>query len=229
MAVHELAVSQRANHPVEVAALWLLKMLTNWKVVGPGRKISSTGPVSCVGTNLKEAADGAGAVVCTVILSSRASLMVGSATQDKVISGKAMEVAVGITVAVGVVVAVAVAVAVGVLVPVFVAVGVWIGVGVVLGVGVARGAVAVAVGGKVAAAVGAVLIKVGVNVGTTVGDEAPPCVMTGKKSVNARCDAPSACPGIDSAEWAGKNDHLVAMARRPTNTKIATRFMKNLS
>ena len=194
---------------------------------------------------MKETADGAGPVVCTVILSSRASLMVGSATQDKVISGKAIEVAVGIVVAVGIMVAVGVAVLVGVLVAVIVAVGVWVGVAVALGVGVAtgvivlvavaatvgvaRGAVAVGVGGRVAAAVGAVLIRVGVNVGTTVGDEAPPWVMTGRKSVNARCNAPSACPGIDSAEWAGKNDQWVARASRPTNTKITTCFMKNLS
>jgi hypothetical protein len=133
----------------------------------------------------------------------------------------------------------------GVLVAVFVAVGVWIGVAVALGVGVAtgvvvlvavatavgvaRGAVAVAVGGKVAAAVGAVLIRVGVTVGTTVGDDAPPWEITGKKRVNARCNAPSACSGIDSAEWAGKNGHWVVMARRQTNTKTAMRFIKNLS
>jgi hypothetical protein len=142
---------------------------------------------------------------------------------------------------------VAVALAGGVLVAVFVAVGVWLGVAVALGVGVATGvvvlvavaagvdvargavAVAVAVGGKVAAAVGAVLIRVGVNVGTTVGADAPPLEMTGKKRVNARCNAPSACSGIDSAEWAGKNGHWVVMARRQTNTKTAMRFIKNLS
>lgn len=140
---------------------------------------------------------------------------------------------------------VAVALAGGVLVAVFVAVGVWIGVAVVLGVGVAtgvvvlvavatavgvaRGAVAVGVGGRVAAAVGAVLMRVGVNVGTVVGDEAPPWVMTGKKSVNARLAAPSASPGLVSAECAGTNDHLIAMATRPTSTEIAMRFIKNLS
>ena len=84
-------------------------------------------------------------------------------------------------------------------------------------------------GGKVAAAVGAVLIRVGVNVGTTVGADAPPWEITGKKRVNARPTGSLACPGIDSAERAGKNDDWVAKARRPTNTKTAMRFIKNLS
>lgn len=188
-------------------------MLTNWKVVGPGRKMSSTGPVNWVGTNLNEAVDGAGDTVCTVILSRRALLLAGSAAQDKVISGNGIEVAVGTVVAVGV----GVAVPVGDGVAVFVAVGVWVGVGVVLGigvlvavgaaVGVARGAMPVAVGVSVGAAVGAVLTNVGVNVGTKVGDDVPPWEMTGKKSVKTEPDAPSTCPGLVSAEYAGKSDH----------------------
>lgn len=207
--------------------------------------MSSTGPVSWVGTNLKEAADGAGDTVCTVILSRYALLMSGSAAHDKMMSGNGIEVAVGTVVAVAVAVVVGVGVCVAVPigggVAVFVAVGVWLGVDVALGVGVlvavavaavvgvASGVVPVAVGVNDGAAVGAVLIRVGVNVGTTVGDDAPPWEMTGKKSVNARLAAPLASPGPVSAECAGTNDHLIAMATRPTITKIATRFMKNLS
>lgn len=43
------------------------------------------------------------------------------------------------------------------------------------------------------------------------------------------CDPGSRGFGRCSAEWAGKNDHLLATTMRPTSTKIAMRFMKTLS
>lgn len=137
--------------------------MTNWK--GPGCKILSIGPASCVGSQVKEAAAGAGLTGWTVILSSLELLVVGSAAQEKVRSGNGIDVGMGVNgaVLVGVAVPIGVAVPVGV----WVAVAVWDAVGVAVAVLIPVG-IAVAVG----VSVGAVGTKVGVAV--VAGVEPPP-------------------------------------------------------
>lgn len=175
-------MSHFANQPGAVAELSLLKMLTNWKVPSPGRRISSTGPANWVGTNLNEAAAGAGAEVCTVIFNTLALLaLASSAAHESVISGNGMEVGV----VVGVFVLVAVAVGVGVLVAVMVAVPVGVGVGVLV-----AGLVAVSVGagvrvaGTVAASTVGVALGVGVLVASGVVAGSTLLLTSGRKMAN---------------------------------------------
>lgn len=162
MTVQAPCVSHLVRAPGEVAELWPVKILTNWK--GPGCKISLIGPASWVGSQVKEAAAGAGLTGWTVILSSLELLVAGSAAQEKVRSGKGIEVGIGVECAV----------LVGVAVPV----GVWVAVAVWDAVGVTTGVVAVAVltpvgvAVAVSVAVGAVGTKVGVAV--VAGVEPPP-------------------------------------------------------
>lgn len=112
MTVQVSCVSHLVRAPGEVAELWPVKILTSWK--GPGCKIALIGPVSWVGSQVKEAPAGAGLTGWTVILSSLELLVAGSAAQEKVRSGKGMEVGIGVDCAV----LVGVAVVVGVVVPV---------------------------------------------------------------------------------------------------------------
>lgn len=154
--------------PGEVAELWPVKILTNWK--GPGCKISSIGPASWVGSQVKEAAAGAGLTGRTVILSSFELLVAGSAAQEKVRSGNGIDVGIGVegAVLVGMAVLVGVAVPVGV----WVAVAVWDAVGITTGVVAVAVLTAVGVAVAVSVAVGAVGTKVGVAV--VAGVEPPP-------------------------------------------------------
>lgn len=155
MTVQASCVSHLVRAPGEVAELWPVKILTNWK--GPGCKIALIGPVCWVGSQVKEAAAGAGLTGRTVISSSLELLVAGSAAQEKVISGNGMDVGIGVDDAV--LIGVAVPVGVGVAVAVCVAVGGAVGVVVAVAVLVVNGD---AVG--VCVAVGAVGTKVGVAV-----------------------------------------------------------------
>ena len=162
MTVQAPCVSHLVRAPGEVAELWPVKILTNWK--GPGCKISSIGPASCVGSHVKEAAAGAGLTGWTVILSSLELLVAGSAAQEKARSGNGIEVGMGVNGAV--------LVGVTVLVGVWVAVAVWDAVGVTTGVVAVAVLITVGVAVAVSVAVGAVGTKVGVAV--VAGVEPPP-------------------------------------------------------
>lgn len=202
MTVQAPCVSHLVRAPGEVAELWPVKILTNWK--GPGCKIASMGPASCVGFHVKEAAAGAGLTGWTVSLSSLELLVAGSAAQEKVISGNGIDVGIGVkgAVLVGVTVLVGVAVPVGV----WVAVAVWDAVGVV---------VAVAVLITVGVSVGAVGTKVGVAV--VAGVVPPPLWTIGKKRLETLNRM--SLPRVESSslDWAGAAKNPIPSTMRPIN------------
>lgn len=177
---------------------------------------------------MKEAAAGAWLAGWTVILSSLALLIVGSAVHEKVRSGNGIDVGV----LVGVCVLVGVTVLVGVPVAVCVGVGVWDAVGVAVGLAVAVAvavlvkvgvvvpvAVAVAVdeGVAVLVAVGVVVItgsRVGVGIVWVGGGDAPaPLRMRGRKSSNMPNGVSSSLSSVRTCE-------CTVEAGNPVNKKI---------
>lgn len=216
MTVQVSCVSHLVRAPGEVAELWPVKILTNWK--GPGCKIALIGPVCWVGSQVKEAPAGAGLTGWTVILSSLELLMVGSAAQEKVRLGKGMEVGsgvagavlVGVTVLVGVVVTAGVVVLVCVAVAVSVAVVGAVGVVVAVAVLVVNGA-AVGIG----VAVGAVGTKVGVAV--VAGAAPAPLWTIGKKRLETLNRISSVRVEPCSLDWAGAAKNPTPSMMRPIN------------